>query len=91
VTPLAEADLLDGSVEMQVHRAVREEMAMTLSDAVLRRLDLGTAGPVAPSILEGVAAAMARALGWNDERIRSEQEAFAADAARAAIVQSAAT
>jgi glycerol-3-phosphate dehydrogenase len=91
VTPLAEADFLDGSVEMQVHRAVRDEMAMTLSDAVLRRLDLGTAGPVAPSALEGVTAAMARALGWSDERIRSEQESFAADAARAAIVQSAAT
>jgi glycerol-3-phosphate dehydrogenase len=91
VTPLPEAELLDGSVEMQVHRAVRDEMAMTLSDAVLRRLDLGTGGPVAPSTLEGVTAAMARALSWSDERIRSEQEAFAAELARAAIVQSAAT
>jgi glycerol-3-phosphate dehydrogenase len=91
VTPLPDADLLDGSLEMQVHRAVRDEMAMTLSDAVLRRLDLATAGPVDPSALETVTAAMARAHAWTDERIRREREVFTADAAAAASVQSAAT
>ncbi len=34
-----------GSLEDAARAAVREEMAVHLTDAVLRRLDLGTAGP----------------------------------------------
>ncbi len=45
VTPLAAARPLSGPLEERVRCAVREEMALTLADAVLRRLDLGTAGP----------------------------------------------
>lgn len=90
VTPLPDADLLDGSLEMQVHRAVRDEMALTLSDAVRRRLDLGAAGPVPAATLDSVVAAMARALDWDDDRIRTERAALAAETA-AASVQSAAT
>ena len=45
VTPLPGARPLSGSPEDRVRCAVREEMALSLADAVLRRLDLGTAGP----------------------------------------------
>ncbi len=39
-------------------------MALTLSDAVLRRLDLGTAGPPAAVDLDAVTRTMAAELGW---------------------------
>ena len=41
-TPLAKARFLAGTLEERTRTAVREEMAATLCDAVLRRLDLGT-------------------------------------------------
>jgi glycerol-3-phosphate dehydrogenase len=47
-------------------------MALTLSDAVLRRLDLGTAGAPAASELAAVTAAMARELGWDEARTAAE-------------------
>ena len=45
-----------GTLEERTRQAVREEMAATLADAVLRRLDLGTAGPPAQAELETVTA-----------------------------------
>ena len=56
--------------------AVREEMAETLCDAVLRRLDMGAAGPPDPSELAVVAASMARELGWGAAREQVEQAAL---------------
>jgi len=53
--------------------AVREEMAVHLTDAVLRRLDLGTAGPPAAGDVATVLAAMASALGWNDAKQQEER------------------
>ena len=49
-------------------------MALTLADAVLRRLDLGTAGPPDAAELDRVAGAMAAELGW-DARPRSRRGA----------------
>jgi len=49
----------------------------SLADAVLRRLDLGTAGAPAPADLAVVGAVMARELGWDDARQRAEREALA--------------
>jgi hypothetical protein len=40
VTPLPQARILEGPLEARTRTAVREEMALTLGDAVLRRLDL---------------------------------------------------
>jgi glycerol-3-phosphate dehydrogenase len=52
---------------------VREEAALHLDDAVLRRLDLGTAGrPAAPAVDE-VAAIMAAELGWDEGRRAGER------------------
>jgi glycerol-3-phosphate dehydrogenase len=77
VTSLADARLLAPPLEEATRRAIRDEMALTLADAVLRRLDLGTAGPPPPRELDAVARVMAAALGWDDERQRCERAALA--------------
>src|SRR5262249_20050371 len=76
-TPLSMAQPLEGPLEDRVRRAVREEMALTLADAVLRRLDLGTGGPAAPEDLDRVAAAMAAEGGWDAARTAAERAALA--------------
>jgi glycerol-3-phosphate dehydrogenase len=81
-TRLPRARLPAGSLEERTRVAVREEMALTLADAVLRRLDLGTAGPPAAAELAAVCATMARELGWDAERRRAEQAALRAFFAR---------
>jgi glycerol-3-phosphate dehydrogenase len=73
VTPLADARLAEPPLEDAARRAVRDEMAVTLADAVLRRLDLGTAGPPPPGELDTVARVMAAELGWDDVRGRCER------------------
>ena len=77
VTPLAQARALSGPLDERARVAVRDEMALTLSDAVLRRLDLGTAGPPAPGDLDAVVAVLARELGWDPGRERAERAALA--------------
>ena len=67
-----------GRLEEAAGAAVREEMAVHLADAVLRRLDLGTAGPPAPADAAAVLGVMAEALGW-DATARA-REAAALDA-----------
>jgi len=81
-TPLAKARRLTGPLAERTRVAVREEMALTLADAVLRRLDLGTAGPPAAAELAAVAEVMAQELGWDAERTRAEQAAVATFFAR---------
>jgi glycerol-3-phosphate dehydrogenase len=76
--PLAEARVLPGSLEQQTRHAVREEMALHLGDVVLRRIDLGTAGPPADSDLVAVARAMTAELGWSEARVRTERQDFLA-------------
>jgi glycerol-3-phosphate dehydrogenase len=77
VTPLVHARPLDGPLEASVGIAVRDEMARTLSDAVLRRLDLGTGGPPAEADVESVARLMASELGWTEARVAAEKRALA--------------
>jgi glycerol-3-phosphate dehydrogenase len=76
-TPLPQARLLTGPLGDRARHAVRDEMALTLSDAVLRRLDLGTAGPPPEEELDAVARAMAAELGWDAGRERRERAAVA--------------
>jgi glycerol-3-phosphate dehydrogenase len=73
VTPLEDARLAEPPLEDAARRAVRDEMAVTLADAVLRRLDVGTAGPPPPGELDTVARVMAAELGWDDLRGRRER------------------
>jgi glycerol-3-phosphate dehydrogenase len=75
--PLAQARRLDGPLEERALRAAREEMAVTLSDAVLRRLDLGSAGAPSRAEVDTVSRVLARELGWDAARERAEQDALA--------------
>ncbi len=72
VTPLP-ARILMGPIEDRTRHAVGNEMAIHLEDAVLRRLDLGTAGPPPGDELETVVRTMASDLGWTPERIDEEK------------------
>jgi glycerol-3-phosphate dehydrogenase len=77
VTPLSKAGPLSGELETRTRQAVRDEMALTLTDAVLRRLDLGTAGPPPGRDLDVVTRVMTEELGWDGPRVRREREALA--------------
>lgn len=77
VTPLPAARVLTGTVAERARHAVREEMALTLADAVLRRTDLGTAGPAADADVEAALGAMALELGWDAAQAASERRALA--------------
>ncbi len=76
VTPLAHARPLAGGLAERARIAVGEEMACTLTDAMLRRLDLGTVGAPEPGEVEGVAGVMAAALGWSASRQAEEVRAL---------------
>ncbi len=76
-TPLSHARPLAGSPAERAAEAVRDEMALTLDDAVRRRLDLGTAGPPPPEELAPVEAAVAAHLGWDEPRRQAERAALA--------------
>ena len=62
--PIAGTDTLRAEV---VH-AVREEMALTLADCVLRRTDLGSGGSPGEVALAEAADLMAEELGWTPDR-----------------------
>lgn len=59
----------------EIAYAVREEMALRLSDIVFRRTDLATGGHPGPKALQEAATLAARELGW-DERTRREEIAL---------------
>ena len=77
ITPLRRARPLAGTLEQRVSEAVRDEMALTLADAVLRRLDLGTAGPPPSADLDAVCRVMAAERGWGDGRQAAERATLA--------------
>jgi glycerol-3-phosphate dehydrogenase len=52
--------------------AAREEMALTLGDALIRRTEAGAAGHPGADAVERAAAILADAHGWNDARTRCE-------------------
>jgi glycerol-3-phosphate dehydrogenase len=89
-TALDAAAPLDGPLEERTRRVVREEMALHLTDAVQRRLDLGTAGPAEPGDVAVVAATMAAELGWSPARRREEEGALESAAAYTAVPAAAA-
>jgi glycerol-3-phosphate dehydrogenase len=78
VTPLPRARPLEGRLEDRAREAVREEMAVTLADALLRRLDLGTGAPPAEADVDAVAGVMAAEHGWDEARKAAERRALAA-------------
>jgi glycerol-3-phosphate dehydrogenase len=74
---LPNARRLEGPLAERASWAVREEAALTLRDAILRRLDLGTAGPPPGAEVEIVLDAMAADLGWSPDRRARERDALA--------------
>jgi glycerol-3-phosphate dehydrogenase len=78
---LAEAnnrpDLLEplgetGDVGAQIAFAVREEMALTLEDAILRRTGIGQLGRPDPQTVDTASRLMAVELGWDEDRRSKE-------------------
>jgi glycerol-3-phosphate dehydrogenase len=72
-TTLPWARPLTGSLAERARVAARDEMALHLDDAVLRRLDLATSGAPHDGDVEQVAAAMAAELGWDPARRKEER------------------
>jgi glycerol-3-phosphate dehydrogenase len=55
-----------------IAQAAREEMVMTLADAVMRRTPLGSLGVPDEDTLRHAAVIVGRELGWNEDRQRAE-------------------
>ena len=53
---------------------IREEMAMKLSDVVMRRTELGSAGNPGEEMLAFCASVMGKEMGWNVQRTQAELE-----------------
>jgi len=77
VTPLRAARMLEGSLEAQVLTSVRDEMALHLTDVVLRRLTLGVGGPPRDADLDLVVSTMAKELAWSKTRMLEERDSLA--------------
>jgi glycerol-3-phosphate dehydrogenase len=67
--PVGQGTVVTGA---EVVHAVRWEMAQKLSDVVLRRTELGAAGPPDVATLRRCAQVMAAELGWTQARIERE-------------------
>jgi glycerol-3-phosphate dehydrogenase len=61
-------------IKAEVVHGIRDEMAKKLSDVVLRRTELGSAGNPGDKALETCATIMARELDWSKERVQKEIE-----------------
>jgi glycerol-3-phosphate dehydrogenase len=62
----------DGEIMAEVIYAVREEMARTLADIVMRRTGIGTLGNPGENVLRKVANAAAKELNWDANKIEQE-------------------
>lgn len=63
---------VSGDVPAQILFSIREEMALTLEDLVMRRTSIGQFGRPAPELLVMLAAAMGAELGWSPDRQQRE-------------------
>ena len=63
--PLAPGTAVIGA---EVIHTVREEMALTLRDIIVRRTVLGALGDAGPEAVERCGALAARELGWDEAR-----------------------
>ena len=64
----------DGENLGQVLYAIRNEMALTLSDIILRRTGIGLLGHPGDDIIQKIADLAAKELNWDDNRKRKEIE-----------------
>jgi glycerol-3-phosphate dehydrogenase len=65
-----------GIIGAEVLYAFRREMAQTLSDVLLRRTMVGMGPSVGLDVDEAAAQVAVKHLGWNEDRARSEVEAY---------------
>ena len=65
-----------GDTPAQIAFALKEEMALTLEDVVMRRTGLGQFGKPPREVLEKAANQMAAHLGWDDSRKAAEIESL---------------
>jgi glycerol-3-phosphate dehydrogenase len=63
------------ATEAQFAHAARNEMAVHLADAVMRRTDLGLSGHLEREVLRRAASSMARVHGWATDRTENEVDA----------------
>jgi glycerol-3-phosphate dehydrogenase len=75
-TLLPDASLLDSDPPDPVVHAVREEMAQTLNDVVIRRTGMGAAGYPGDALATNVANRMQSELVWSDERKSKELDSL---------------
>jgi glycerol-3-phosphate dehydrogenase len=61
-----------GDIAAQIVFAIREEMALHLSDVVMRRTCIGQVGVPSPATLDTASRIMAAELGWTEERRNRE-------------------
>lgn len=82
LTPLGARCAVTGA---EILYAVREEMAVTLGDALLRRTDAGSRGHPGQDAVDAAASLMAVELGWSPERRAAEVQALTRTYEAAAI------
>ena len=61
-----------GDTQAQIAFALKEEMALTLEDVVMRRTSIGQFGRPAREVMEKVASQMASHLNWDDNKKAAE-------------------
>lgn len=66
----------NGAIEAEVVFAIREELALTLTDIVARRLMTGIGGDLGLGSLDSVAEVAARHLGWDPDRVEEEKKRY---------------
>ena len=69
-----DSDRPEQVLKAETIHAVREEMAQKLSDVVLRRTELGTAGHPGDDVLAICAQTMGAELGWSLTKLEQEQQ-----------------
>ncbi|MGD1712230.1 FAD-dependent oxidoreductase [Dapis sp. BLCC M172] len=59
-------------IKAEIFHAIHQEMAHKLSDVILRRTELGSAGYPGDEIIQFCAEVMSKELGWNSEKLQQE-------------------
>jgi len=77
-TMLPEAGVNDGDPSDAVAHAISNEMALTLTDVVVRRTGLGALGHPGDAVANDVAGRMQQLLRWTEEHKRKELDALKA-------------
>ena len=60
------------TIQGEVVYAIRREMAIRLTDVLIRRTALGSAAPPSSECVQAAARIAQRELGWDDERMANE-------------------